>query len=224
MLVIQAVTIAAFAAVAVMIATFAAVMIGYFQWSGTTVIAAITTVIAAIVAMISYRQWITAHQRVVLDLFERRFGVYDEITDGLESILKTGKVSPDVEHKIFLAVKKAQFLFGTELSDYLDHQIFDGIFTLARQAEMLQDPARAEDRELVPELVTKLIISQRQLVAQKLRAFFADAPSRFAPYMRMDQTLQPGLKDWYQEWVTRWSRCVARWSCWRSKRKHSRSP
>jgi hypothetical protein len=39
----------------------------------------VTAIIAALVAVIAWLQWRTAQEKVLLDLFDRRFAVYEEL-------------------------------------------------------------------------------------------------------------------------------------------------
>jgi hypothetical protein len=46
-----------------------------------------TPIIALIVALIALAQWRTAHQRMVIDLFERRMNLIDELSRIVSAIL-----------------------------------------------------------------------------------------------------------------------------------------
>jgi len=58
-------------------------------WAQALQLAA-TIAVAVFAALIACRQWQTAHQRVVLDLFERRMGVYEEARSVISEILRNG--------------------------------------------------------------------------------------------------------------------------------------
>jgi hypothetical protein len=49
-------------------------------------------------AVIAFFQWRTAHQKVVLDLFDRRFGIFEETSTLISHIHMTGDVT-DVDFK-----------------------------------------------------------------------------------------------------------------------------
>ncbi len=85
------------------------------------VLQALTTpIIATLVAIIGFLQWRTAHQRAVLDLFERRMAVYDSLEEVVSEIIRGGNVTNarirDFDH----AIGKAPFLFAKEVISYLE--------------------------------------------------------------------------------------------------------
>src|SRR6266849_6784919 len=83
------------------------------QW----IVAAGTTVF---VAVIGYFQWRTAQQKVVLELFDRRHGIYREIREAVARITGSGRAEQDIEIKVAEALEKARFFFGTEVIFYLE--------------------------------------------------------------------------------------------------------
>lgn len=139
-----------------------------------------TTGIAFFVALIGYFQWITAHQRVVLDLFDRRFDVYGEIRSGIGSIVTSGKVSPEVEQKIGRAIETARFYFGTEVISYLD-QLWRSMIDLSHYESAIEG-TEGTDRAA--------LIEKRRSAFEKIAAFYKDGPLLFAPYIRLDQKMR----------------------------------
>ena len=53
--------------------------------------ALLTPTIAVLVAIIAYRQWRTAQNRLKFDLFDRRFAVYDAARNLLSSVMTRAK-------------------------------------------------------------------------------------------------------------------------------------
>jgi hypothetical protein len=80
---------------------------------------ALTTVIALIVAVIAFAQWRTAHQRAVLDLFDKRMDVYDALTAVISQIMREGKATFQDLIDYSRAVDRAQFLFRKPVTTYL---------------------------------------------------------------------------------------------------------
>ena len=58
-------------------------------WAAWLQLAA-TALIAAFAGFIGYRQWRTSHERIVLDLFERRMTVYEDIWKVVANVLREG--------------------------------------------------------------------------------------------------------------------------------------
>src|SRR5277367_2274675 len=80
-----------------------------------------TAFIALIVAVIAFLQWATARQKVVLDLFDKRFAVYEELRKKIEECFARKCVSTLSDLEAFAApAGRAQFLFGPEVVSYLE--------------------------------------------------------------------------------------------------------
>jgi len=79
----------------------------------------IAIVAAFITGYIALRQWITAHHRLRLDLYERRFAVYDATKKLLATIGLHGQVTPDNLGEFYIGVRGAEFLFDGELRNFL---------------------------------------------------------------------------------------------------------
>ncbi|MER8838471.1 hypothetical protein NKH86_06875 [Mesorhizobium sp. M0913] len=59
--------------------------------------ALLTPVIALAVGFIAYRQWRTAHSRLVLDLFEKRLAVYEQTRKAVSFVNTHGRTSREAE-------------------------------------------------------------------------------------------------------------------------------
>jgi hypothetical protein len=84
------------------------------------IIQALTTLVLGIVAaLIAWRQWRTSQDRVVLDLFERRFQVFQELGRAISAAFN--KLNPEASDlaNFDVATEKARFLFGAEVHSYL---------------------------------------------------------------------------------------------------------
>jgi hypothetical protein len=79
-----------------------------------------TPAIAALAIVIGVMQWRTAHQRAVLDLFEKRFALYQELRTVVGQVIAQGHVGMDTTIDFLRAADKAQFLFGPEVTAYLN--------------------------------------------------------------------------------------------------------
>jgi hypothetical protein len=75
-----------------------------------------TLVLGLVAAYIAWRHWRTSQDRVVLDLFDRRFQVFQELTRAIAAAFHKPNVQvPDLAN-FDVATEKAQFLFGPEVS------------------------------------------------------------------------------------------------------------
>ena len=82
--------------------------------------ALLTPVIAVVATYIAWQQWKTNRQKLVLDRYDRRLHVYEEVRKILSIILRDARASYDDLLKFRTAVSEADFLFGSEISAYID--------------------------------------------------------------------------------------------------------
>lgn len=75
--------------------------------------------VAVLGAFIAYRQWRTAQNKLKLELFEKRFAVYDSARKLISSILTSGKVQNEEMYKFLAGTGEAKWLLDAEVDDYL---------------------------------------------------------------------------------------------------------
>ncbi|KJS29359.1 MAG: hypothetical protein VR64_21320 [Desulfatitalea sp. BRH_c12] len=68
---------------------------------------------------IAWKQWRTAAYRYKMDLFEKRFGVYEAILDFIMSIRGGGKISDQSLALFKERTLATRFLFDDEVADYV---------------------------------------------------------------------------------------------------------
>ena len=82
--------------------------------------ALLTPIIAVVATYIAWQQWRTNRQKLLLDRYDRRLRVYEEVRQILSLILRDAKASYDDLLKFRTSVSEADFLFGREITDYID--------------------------------------------------------------------------------------------------------
>lgn len=80
----------------------------------------LTPLIAVVTTYIAWQQWKTNQQKLILDRYDRRLCVYEEVHKILMIIVRDAKASYDDLIKFRTAVSEADFLFGPEISQYID--------------------------------------------------------------------------------------------------------
>jgi hypothetical protein len=86
--------------------------------------ALLTPTIAVLVAIIAYRQWRTAQNRLKLDLFDRRFAVYDAARNLLSSVMTSGKAKDDEMEKFLAHTREAKWFLNDEIAEYFDKEFW----------------------------------------------------------------------------------------------------
>ncbi|MBY3059436.1 hypothetical protein HF263_25700 [Rhizobium leguminosarum] len=148
--------------------------------------ALLTPAIAIGVGVIAYMQWRTAHQKVVLDLFDRRYRVYQLARDAVGMVARTGNSDREAELAMLEAMEASRFLFGKDVSLYL-RQLYMNAVDL--------EQANFVDRTQSSSRVTE----QRSELFKRVTAFYEEAPELFGRYMSMDQKRAPTPAEWLTE-------------------------
>jgi hypothetical protein len=82
--------------------------------------ALLTPLIAMVATYIAWHQWKTNRQKLVMDRYERRLRVYEEVQRILRITLRDFKPGIEDLLKFQTSVSEADFLFGSEIRDYID--------------------------------------------------------------------------------------------------------
>ncbi|TAX77525.1 hypothetical protein ELI00_15455 [Rhizobium ruizarguesonis] len=152
--------------------------------------ALLTPAIAVAVGVIAFLQWRTAHQKVILDLFDRRIAVFNKSRDFYLTVMRHGVHQDPVDVGRFHHVRnEAAFLFGKEISELLE-RFHVALINMSTQALMAKDV----DNEDHSSHVRASYNHMKEAIA------LADQfESRFAPYMRMDQKRIQTPAEWLEE-------------------------
>lgn len=81
---------------------------------------------------IAVQQWRTARNKLKLDLFEKRFSIYDATRKFVGSSLNNNKVEIAELYAFWNNMHMAKWLLNAEVYDYLDKQISDRILKWRR--------------------------------------------------------------------------------------------
>ncbi len=146
----------------------------------------ITAFIAFIVAVIALFQWDTARQKVVLDLFDKRFEVYDLLRLIVSRHITTG-ISTDDVRQFEKTLNRASFLFGREVIKYLECVGQNVTQSYIDESRLSRIPPNLSREDI------DAITSRTEARFNSFREF----PSRFdalvAPYMKHTQKQSPCL-------------------------------
>jgi hypothetical protein len=139
-----------------------------------------TPIIALMVAAIAFAQWRTAHQRMILDLFQRRMDLIDLVSTAASTILIEGALRIENVDGFLRARRGENFLFGPEVTTYLS-ETYNRLSDL-HATEMLMKSAQGEERKQLGE---KYLAIRNELIR-----FHETFHTLVAPYVRMNQKLR----------------------------------
>ena len=133
----------------------------------------VTLIIGCIAARITYNQFRVAQAKLKLDLFEKRFIIFQKVWQILSEVVSTGTKGRNygLSTPFNNFMPEAQFLFGPEISDYLSVATKNWIELSGYESEQDDLSSRAKNAAR----------------AAQLRGWFHDEASdvrnKFAPYL-----------------------------------------
>lgn len=138
-------------------------------WKGLTLL------IGAGVAYVAYQQFRLAREKFKLDLFEKRFAVFAATRRFLSIILTEAALTYPQVFEFRAAVAEASFLFGSDITDYLDEIDKKAVRLVFTNEQMSHRPLVANHQQIVEE---------NHQVFTWLTEQLAELKPRFAPYMK----------------------------------------
>jgi len=113
----------------------------------TQVLAALLTpTITVFGSFISYRQWCTAQKKLKLDLFEKRFTVYDAARTFIASVMTSGKAKEEEMYKFLSGAREAKWLLNDDIATYFDEQTWKKAVELQTLDAMLEGVPVGDER------------------------------------------------------------------------------
>jgi len=141
------------------------------QW----IVAAVTSIFVAAVAFL---QWRTAQEKAVLDLFDRRFKIYETVKNCVDHMKGNPQDFGGWQEKEFLkAVNEAHFFFDDDLDDYLE--------TLRKAILTVRDTTKLQ-----------ATTADRDQAISRIDKFYEEGRPKFAKYMRFTQTVPSTFGSW----------------------------
>jgi len=143
----------------------------------SSIIQVVTTlVLGGVAAYIAWRQWRTSQDRLVLELFDRRFQVFQELTRTIAGAFqKTGVKISDLAN-FDAATEKARYLFGAEVHEYLKDVRKKLIDIHAIETALAEMPDGASRTRAEAKITDAL---------NEMHAFYGKLAEMVTPYMRM---------------------------------------
>ncbi|MGB5324469.1 MAG: hypothetical protein WBN40_03460 [Pseudomonadales bacterium] len=134
----------------------------------------LTTLIAALVAFISYQQYRINKRKLRLDLFDRRYKVYEATRVFIIQFLESGRIEQQMLHDFWLGTSDAKFLFKDEIVEYIDL-----INRKANELRLKQRQMQRSDSD--SQLPDQALDLDTWLESQISEGVLTD---KFAPYLR----------------------------------------
>lgn len=136
-------------------------------------LAAVTALLALSIA---YHQLRTARAKLRLDLYERRFRVFDSVSELLAVVLRDGDIGIDDLRRFTISTNEAAFLFGQEVTSYIEE-----VRTTAVRLRALNATLHESDLPVGPERTQAAEADAR--ILQWFSDQFAESRIRFGKYL-----------------------------------------
>lgn len=143
-----------------------------------------TTTIAVLMAYIAWQQLAVNRRKIALDLFEKRYVVYNEIRKLLSAVFTNADLSLHELRTFISAVHDADFLFDKEIREYIDELYRRGC-NLSIANEKLKD----NDPDMPKDMRDK-IVSDKYKEIEWLTDQFVPAKQIFMKYLDFHKVLK----------------------------------
>lgn len=147
----------------------------------------LTAIIAALGALIAYFQFVTARRKLMLDLFDRRLKVVENVERAMGSVFSRAKVTDESFLQLMDAQAAARFLFGQDVMTFLRSVQADFAFFISHHEHILEE---LEDDERKKAIARKYEILNRYVEYPKTLSEI------FGPYMKFTEKQTKAWLPW----------------------------
>ncbi len=144
------------------------------SWLSTPFVAIIAAVFAG---MIAYRQWKTAQDKLKLDLFDRRFAVYDTARNLLASIMNMNQLKEGELIKFLSGTRESKWLLNDEITNFFEKELWVKANKLQTLFIVLDSLPRGQERN-------ENIEKQSELI-KWFREQYSVLDQKFEPFLKL---------------------------------------
>jgi nicotinic acid mononucleotide adenylyltransferase len=134
--------------------------------------------IALLAAAMAWAQWYTARSRLILDLFNQRFEVYEGVCTVMARVMSAGITYTQDILDVGRQGDRAKFLFGDDVCRYLA--------SLQKALSQLKYCQSVISQRKGDEQYHQAVEIQASLTSGAINTFHEDFDALVQPYMRMD--------------------------------------
>ena len=129
-------------------------------------------------SIIAYQSWRTAHNKLKLDLFEKRVAIYQAIMTLLSSVLTHGKAIDEVGWQFMRDTRGAKWLLDGDIARYIEKDLWPQFINLQCLQSELEGVGVGEVR-------SKNVTQQRDIKIW-FGAQYGAVDAMFAPYLKLE--------------------------------------
>lgn len=120
----------------------------------------------------------TGRKKLKMDLFPKRIAVYDTVRATMIKALSQGGLTHDDEFAFIGEMHSAKWLFGDEVSEYLQKELWHKMADISALNSELKDGGYTEDRST--------LIRKRADLKKALNAQYDELDEKLKPYLRLE--------------------------------------
>ena len=144
-----------------------------FEWAKAAPTIFFTVVLGVVAAYVAVHQWRVAKAKLNLDLFDRRYAIFEATWTELSQSIQTQNVR--ITNPAFTnLLPKAQFLFGPEIRDYMLE-----VSNQIGQLWVIQQKVKANNNIIPQDMISK----DQDLTKWLADHAMTECRARFAPYL-----------------------------------------
>jgi hypothetical protein len=121
-----------------------------FQWINYATAIAVP-IISALTLLVAFRQYQIERNELKLALFDKRMAVYKVVMETIACAATKRKLTKEQEINYLKGTGSAKWLFGPEVSTYIEKTLWGKISELAYHNSMLEDPLPDERTKFLRE-------------------------------------------------------------------------
>ncbi|MVT52122.1 hypothetical protein GPL17_16690 [Bradyrhizobium yuanmingense] len=126
---------------------------------------------------VAERTWQTSNEKIVLDLFEKRFAIFDEIRSVVGEVTRNGTAPPQLFYRYTEATDRVPYFFGPEIAAYLE-KLRITLIDLELANKMMENESDPDRSKWVRKRSEKFLDVTR---------FYSESAPLFGPYMKAHQ-------------------------------------
>lgn len=150
--------------------------------------ALLTPAIAFGVGAIAFMQWRTAHQKLVFDIFSRRFELYRDVRSVVEdAVMSPSSIELDLLARVHRLRQEAQFLFGDD--------VVEKLWSLEKKVMRVEMAATLRVGASAIDLETAAVGPLLREISELL----TNIADSMKPYMRLNQKFSRSAAEWFNE-------------------------
>ena len=133
--------------------------------------------IALFGAWLAYKQWRSSQNKLKMELFEKRYSIYQASKNFIMIIMRSNKDNDEELFKFRAGTSEAKWLLNDEIAAYLDKKIWEDAIDLQTLRAELEDVPVGKERSAN--------IKNQRVIKERLEAQVKVLDEKFTPFLKL---------------------------------------